>query len=296
VTEFVHAPGLLEHQQEALRKIELAADDAPTAIQIYGADALQLAAAAEIAERAQPAYIDVNCGCWVPSVARAGAGAGWLRVPDELVRMVRMIVERVALPITVKMRIGWGDEAQMPVVDLARRLEDVGVRAVTIHCRTAKMGHDGTADWSWAARAREAVAIPVIVNGDIRTANDCHRALERTGCAGVMIGRRAIQHPWIFREARARLDHQPHVAAPSVKERIELSREHLTLMSEDRGARLALKAMRRFYPGYLRQVPSAATWIAELQASDTLQAALDVLDDALIARDATTELYDQGTA
>ena len=177
--------------------------------------------AAEIAERAAPAYLDVNCGCWVPKVARAGAGAGWLRSPDAMVAMAKLVVSRVALPVTVKTRIGWGDEDRMPIVDLARRLEDAGVRALTIHCRTAKMGHDGKADWSWAKRAREAVSIPVIVNGDIRTANDCHRALEATGCAGVMIGRRAIEHPWIFREARARLDHAPQPAAPSVSERLQ---------------------------------------------------------------------------
>jgi tRNA-dihydrouridine synthase B len=280
VTEFVHAPSLVEHQREALRKIALVPGDAPTAIQIYGADAVQLAAAAELVERAGPAYIDVNCGCWVPRVARAGAGAGWLRVPDEMVAMVAMIVRRVALPVTVKLRVGWGDEERMPVVDLARRLQDAGVRALTIHCRTAKMGHDGEADWSWAARAREVVTIPVIVNGDVRTANDCHRALERTGCAGVMIGRRAIQHPWIFREARARLDHRPQVAAPSVEERFELCREHLRAMAEDRGPRQALRAMRRFYPGYLRQVPDAAVWIEELQTIESLEAALDVLDEA----------------
>jgi tRNA-dihydrouridine synthase B len=222
----------------------------------------------------------VNCGCWVPRVARAGAGAGWLRVPEAMVAMVGTIVRRVALPVTVKMRIGWGDEAQMPVVDLARRLEDAGVRALTIHCRTAKMGHEGEADWSWAARAREVVKIPVIVNGDVRSANDCHRALERTGCAGVMIGRRAIQHPWIFREARARLDHRPQVAAPSVEERFEICREHLRAMAEDRGPRQAVRAMRPLYAGYLRQVPDAEAWRQELQASESVQAALDVLDEA----------------
>jgi tRNA-dihydrouridine synthase B len=280
VTEFVNAEGLLAQREEAVRKLQLAADDSPTAIQIYGSDAHHLAEAAEIAERAAPAYIDVNCGCWVPKVARGGAGAGWLRDPDAMLAMAKLVVSRVSLPVTVKTRIGWGDEDRMPIVDLARRLEDAGVRALTIHCRTAKMGHDGEADWSWAERAREVVAIPVIVNGDIRTANDCHRALERTGCAGVMIGRRAIEHPWIFREARARLDHHPHVAAPSGAERIELCREHLLAMAKDRGDRLAVRAMRRFYPGYLRQVPLRESWLRELQACANVEAALDVLDAA----------------
>jgi len=170
----------------------------------------------------------------------------------------------------------------MPILDLARRLEDAGVRALTLHCRTAKMGHTAEADWSWAARVRELVSIPVVVNGDIRTANDCHRALERTGCAGVMIGRRAIQHPWIFRESRARLDHRPQLAAPSVEERIQLCREHLSAMADDRGAREALRAMRRFYAGYLRQVPDAAALLRELSACAELHAASDVLDQALL--------------
>jgi nifR3 family TIM-barrel protein len=280
VTEFVNAEGLLSQRDEAVRKLQLAQHDTPTAIQIYGSDAHHLAEAAEIAERAAPAYLDVNCGCWVPKVARGGAGAGWLRDPDAMVAMAKLVVSRVSLPVTVKTRIGWGDEDRMPIVDLARRLEDAGVRALTIHCRTAKMGHDGSADWSWAAQAREVVSIPVIVNGDVRTANDCHRALEQTGCAGVMIGRRAIDHPWIFREARARLDHRPHVAAPSVSERIACCREHLVAMAEERGERLATRAMRRYYAGYLRQLPQSKVWLRELHESSSVAAALDVLEAA----------------
>jgi len=269
VTEFVNAEGLLNRSDEAVAKIALAADDTPTAIQIYGSDADHLAEAAQIAEQAEPAYIDVNCGCWVPKVARGGAGAGWLRDPDAMVAMAKLVVSRVALPVTVKTRIGWGGEDRMPIVDLARRLEDVGVRALTIHCRTAKMGHDGAADWSWAARVREVVSIPVIVNGDIRSANDCKRALDSTGCAGVMIGRAAIAHPWIFREARARLEHRPRFA---------LCREQLLAISEERGPRRALHAMRRYYPGVLRTVPGAAPLIRELNAALTLAAALEALD------------------
>jgi nifR3 family TIM-barrel protein len=221
--------------------------------------------------------VDINCGCWVPKIARGGAGGGWLRSPDAMVAMARMVVARVPLPVTVKTRIGWGDEASMPIVDLARRLEDVGVRALTIHCRTAKKGYAGAADWSWARRAREVVSIPVIVNGDIRTANDCKRALDQTGCAGVMIGRRAIEHPWIFREARARLDHAPHVPAPTLEERLALCRDHLLAMTEQRGERRAVRAMRRCYPRYLHKVPDAAELLQELCALQTLDDALGAL-------------------
>jgi nifR3 family TIM-barrel protein len=277
VTEFVRAENLVAGCSKAGAKIDLAAGDTPTAIQIYGSDPQRLAEAAEIAERAQPAFIDINCGCWVPKVARGGAGAGWLRVPDAMVAMAKSIAARVSLPVTVKTRIGWGEEDQMPIVDLARRLEDAGVRALTIHCRTAKMGHGGAADWSWARRAREVVSIPVIVNGDVRTANDCARALSLTDCQGVMIGRRAIEHPWIFREARARLDHTGKLPAPTLDERFAVCREHLLAMAEDRGERRAVRAMRRAYPGYLKPLPDLPALIKELNAIPTVQGALEAL-------------------
>jgi nifR3 family TIM-barrel protein len=280
VTEFVRAENLVAQAERETRKITLEPGDAPTAIQIYGADPEQLAEAAEIAERAAPAFIDINCGCWVPKVARGGAGAGWLREPDMMVAMARLVVSRVGLPVTVKTRIGWGDEETMPIVDLARRLQDAGVRALTIHCRTAKKGHSGAAEWSWARKAREVVSIPVIVNGDIRSAEDCKRALDQTGCAGVMVGRRAIEHPWIFREARARLDHKGKLPAPTVQERFALCREQLLAMSDARGARRGVRGMRRYYADYLRPVPYASELVAELNAQPTLETTLAVLDRA----------------
>jgi tRNA-dihydrouridine synthase B len=278
VTEFVRAENLVSDQERERNKITLPPGDTPTAIQIYGSDAQRLAEAAEIAERAGPAYIDINCGCWVPRIARHGAGAGWLRDPNAMVDMARMVVSRCALPVTVKTRIGWGSEEQMPIVDLARRLEDAGVRALTIHCRTAKMGYSGEADWSWAQKAREVVSIPVIVNGDIRTANDAKRALDSTGCAGVMIGRRAMEHPWIFAEARDRLDRKGQRPAPSLRERFALCREHLVAMAEDRGERRAVRAMRRAYPGYLRTVVHQQELIDELNLIPTVSGVLEALE------------------
>ena len=147
LTEFVNVEGLLRGCRNARRKIELAPDDSLTAIQIYGADPARLAEAARFAESAEPLFIDVNCGCWVPKIAGRGAGAGWLRDPAAMVSMARLVVSSVALPVTVKTRIGLGPESHMPIVELARRLEDAGVAAITIHCRTAQMGHSGAADW-----------------------------------------------------------------------------------------------------------------------------------------------------
>ncbi len=277
VTEFVNVEGLLRGCKTAAHKIDLAPDDQPTAIQIYGADAERLAEAATIAENSKPSYIDVNCGCWVPKIARRGAGAGWLRDPDAMVAMAKMVVERVSLPVTVKTRIGWGPESEMPIVELARRLEDVGVRALTVHCRTAQMGHSGSADWNWARKAKERVSMPVIVNGDVRSADDAKRSLEETGCQGAMVGRYAIEHPWVFREARALLDRGEVIEAPSYKERLDLCREHLLLEVEGRGELRALRALRRYYPGYLHGLVGGAALRRKLNVTDELAPVLDML-------------------
>ncbi len=281
VTEFVNAEGLVGGRAEAEQKVALEADDTPTAIQIYGADPERIAEAATIAERAEPVFVDLNCGCWVPKIARTGAGAGWLGEPEAMVAMAKLVVSRVSLPVTVKTRIGTGREDAMPIVELARRLEDVGVRAITIHCRTAKKGHEGKADWSWAKKARQAVSIPVIVNGDVRSADDAARALRETRCAGVMIGRRAIEHPWVFRECRRQLDDGGIHPIPTHEERVALAKEHLLALAADRGARAAVRAMRGLYAGYLVGVPDATTVLRRLPTITELDAVLEVLDGIL---------------
>jgi nifR3 family TIM-barrel protein len=281
LTEFVNVEGLLRGCRNARRKVKLAPDDVHTAIQIYGADPERLAEAARFAEAAEPFYIDINCGCWVPKIAGRGAGAGWLRDPLAMVAMAKMVVTSVALPVTVKTRIGYGPESEMPIVDLARRLEDAGVRALTIHCRTAQMGHSGAADWAWAARAREVVSIPVIVNGDVKSGPDAARALDTTGCAGVMVGRRAIEHPWIFREARACLDGRPEPAPPTPEERIALCKEHLVANVEGRGEPFGVHCTRRHLSGYLKGLPGAAELRRRLNGEDTLAGCLEILDGAL---------------
>ena len=281
LTEFVNVEGLLRGCRNARRKIRLAPDDELTAIQIYGADAERLAEAARFAESAEPLYLDINCGCWVPKIAGRGAGAGWLRDPLAMVAMARMVVSSVSLPVTVKTRIGLGPESHMPVVDLARRLEDTGVAALAIHCRTAQMGHSGAADWSWAAKAREVVSMPVLVNGDVRSGHDARRALAETGCAGVMVGRRAIEHPWIFREARSLVDHGVEVAPPTRQERIDLCREHLIANVAQRGEPFGVRCTRRHLAGYLKGLPGAAALRQELNACDSLEGCLAILGGAL---------------
>jgi nifR3 family TIM-barrel protein len=280
LTEFVNVEGLLRGCRNARRKVKLAEDDTLTAIQIYGADPARLAEAAHVAEAAQPFYLDINCGCWVPKIAGRGAGAGWLRDPDAMVAMAKMVVRSVSMPVTVKTRIGYGPESHMPIVDLARRLEDAGVAALTIHCRTAQMGHSGAADWSWAARARERVSIPVIVNGDVKSADDAKRALDETGCAGVMIGRRAIEHPWVFREVGARFRGDCDPAPPTVAERLGMCRAHLIANVEARGVPYGVRVTRRHLSGYLRGIPGAAALRQRLLFCDSLQGCLEILDGA----------------
>ena len=275
VTEFVNVEGLLRGCRKARRKITLAPDDQPTAIQIYGSDPERLAEAAEVAAAAGPAYVDINCGCWVPKIARRGAGAGWLRDPAAMVAMAKMVVDSIAMPVTVKTRIGFSAGTDMPIIDLARRLEDVGVRALTIHCRTANMGHSGAADWSWAARAREVVSIPVIVNGDVDSAEAALRAFGETGCAGVMVGRRAIEHPWVFREIRALLDRGETLAPPSADERIAMCRRLLIERYRERGR---VSSTRRHLGGYVSGLPGAAGLRRELFQCDSLDGCLAILD------------------
>jgi len=279
MTEFVNVEGLLRGCRNARRKIKLANDDELTGIQIYGADPERLAEAARFAASAEPLFIDINCGCWVPKIAGRGAGAGWLREPERMIAMTRMVVESVHVPVTVKTRIGYGPESHMPIVDLARRLEDTGISALTIHCRTAQMGHSGKADWSWAQKAKEKVSIPIIVNGDVKSADDAERALSETGCDGVMVGRRAIEHPWVFREAYARLRGEPEVAPPTHEERIALCKAHLQANVDARGEDHGVKVTRRHLSGYLSGLPGAAQLRQRLNLCPSINGCFDILGE-----------------
>jgi nifR3 family TIM-barrel protein len=284
VTEFVNVEGLLRGCRNAKRKLTMTADDQPTAIQIYGSDPDRLAEAAEVAEEVDPAYLDINCGCWVPKISGRGAGAGWLRNPTAMVAMAEMVVKRVKLPVTIKTRIGWGPESEMPIVDLARRLADVGVSALTIHCRTANMGHSGAADWQWARRAREVVNIPVIVNGDVKSAQDARKALDETGCAGVMVGRRAIEHPWVFREINALLREGREIDPPTIEERIALCKKHLVTNTQQRGEPAGVRVTRRHLAGYLHGLHGAGALRRMLNECDSLDGCLSILDEATARR------------
>jgi len=266
-TEFTNAQGLVRDDParpgRALGKLRFAAEERPLGIQLYGADARAMARAAEIAAAVGPDLLDVNCGCWVRSVALQGAGAGLLRDPAAMRAVVASVVRATSLPVTVKTRLGW-DAASIRILDVARMLEDAGIQGLTVHCRTRAQGNSGPVDWSWIARLREVVRIPVILNGGLAEAADVARAYATTGCSGVMIGRGAVQHPWIFREAGSLLLDGIAPPPPSMVERVDLCLAHLGLAVAHGGERYALVSLRRHYAGYFRHLRGAAALRREL--------------------------------
>ena len=267
-TEFVNAEGLVRQRHGSSTRTEdklvFREGERPLGIQLYGASEFSMEEAAGMAAERQPDLIDINCGCWVSNVALRGAGAGLLKEPAQM----RKVVERVigvagALPVTVKTRLGW-DAQSIRIVEVARMLEDAGIKALTVHCRTRAQGHKGAVDFSWIPRLKEAVSIPIIANGDITTPESARRAFRETGCDGVMIGRGAIRHPWVFRDIAGYLNSGQAPRPPTLAERAGLCRRHLQLSVELRGERGGLIGMRRHYAGYFRGLPGAAQLRHEL--------------------------------
>lgn len=292
-TEFISSDGLVRHAPRSFQKLRIHPQEHPIAVQIFGGDIPTMVEAAQIAAQSNPDFLDINCGCWVKNVVVRNAGAALLNDPPRMVAMARAIIEAVPLPVTVKTRLGW-DRTSIVIVEVARMLEDAGIAALAIHCRTRDMGHSGLADWSWVARVKEAVNIPVILNGDIRSALDVQRAFDETGCDAVMIGRAAIGNPFIFRQAKTYLRTGVLEPDPSPHERITVCLEHLHLLIEHRGdERIAVIEFRKFYSGYLRALTYAATVRRELMAFETFSP----IEERLLeyAEQLRTMVFDTGT-
>lgn len=281
-TEFVNADGLVRSKKptKTRQKMLLREEERPVGIQIYGGNLDTMQEAATIVEAQQPDILDINAGCWVKKVANRGAGAGLLRDLPYMVRMAKTIVDQVALPVTVKTRIGW-DDGSIRIIELAQMLEDVGVRALTVHCRTRQQGHSGYPDWSWIPRIREKVSIPVILNGGVMTAQDAVRAFDETGCDAVMIARGAIANPWIFREVKEFMRTGQLPEPPDFRERIETALRHLRLAVGIKGERRAVLEMRKHYIAYLKYVPNSRQMRNILMKPETLAEAEDVLHSLL---------------
>ncbi|NJD22024.1 MAG: tRNA dihydrouridine synthase DusB [Melioribacter sp.] len=249
-TEFVNSDGLIRSNKKTERKLEITEDERPVGIQIYGGNLEPMIEAARIAESKNPDIIDINAGCWVKKIANRGAGAGLLKDPCYMQTMVESIVKAVQIPVTVKTRIGW-DTDSINILDVAKRIEDAGAAALTIHCRTKTQGHSGEPDWSWIPKIKEVVKIPVALNGGVFTAEDVKRAFDETNADAVMIARGAIDHPWIFREAKLLLEGK-FVSEVSVEERINTALRHLRYSLEIKEKNAAIIPFRKYYAGYLK--------------------------------------------
>lgn len=216
VTEFVNADAIIRSVPSTLRKMVVADEERPVAIQLYGRDAYTMSEAAKVAEEAQPEFIDINFGCPVKRVAGKGAGAGLLRDIPLMLEIIREVVRAVSLPVTVKTRLGW-DAQSIVIEELAEQIQEAGAQALTIHGRTRSQMYKGEADWEPIARVKRNpnITIPIIGNGDVATGAEALARFEVTGVDAVMVGRGAIGQPWIFEEMRAVIDGKPSPSHPT---------------------------------------------------------------------------------
>ena len=256
-TEFVSSEGLIRDSVKARRKMEFSDEERPFGIQIYGGEPGSMESAAVMAEELHPDLIDINCGCWVRNVVGSGAGAGLLRDMPKMEQVVSSVIKAVRLPVTVKTRLGW-DQETIRIVDVARMLEQIGVAALTIHCRTRSQGHSGSPDFSWIPKVKQAVTIPVIVNGSLNTPQGIKQVFDESGCDGVMVARAAIENPWIFCQTKEYLRTGLVPSPPTVHERIDLLLNHLSLSVEHKGEHMGTIEFRKHYSGYLKGLPNSS--------------------------------------
>jgi len=275
-TEFVSSEGLVRGSTKAHQKMHFTEEERPIGIQVYGADEDSMDGAVRHAAVLNPDLIDINCGCWVKDVAMRGAGAGLLRDLPKMERIASRIVRAVGLPVTLKTRLGW-DAESIRIVDVAKMCEAVGIAALAVHCRTRDQGHKGAVDYSWIPKIKEAVSIPVIVNGDITTPQDVRQVFSDTGCDAVMIGRGAIANPWIFRQAKEYLRTGVLPGEVTVEDRVDLLKEHLRLSVEYKGERSGVIELRKHYSGLLWGLPHVSRIRTELMQFTEAQPILDHL-------------------
>jgi tRNA-dihydrouridine synthase B len=251
-TEFVNSEGLIRGYGK--KKMIFHESERPIGIQIYGNDTDNMVSSAILAEELQPDFIDINSGCWVKKVAHRGAGAGLLKDPVFMQSLIKKVIQAVKLPITVKTRIGW-DNDSINILEIAKRLEEVGVAALTVHCRTRSQGHSGQADWNWINKIKQKTTIPIILNGSILTAFDALKAFTETKADGIMIARGAIGNPWIFREIKEILTHGKIITLPTLSDRIQICLEHLRNLIGYQEEKIAILSFRKYYSGYLKGFP-----------------------------------------
>ena len=255
-TEFISSDGLIRNAQKTIKKMMIYDFERPIAIQIYGHLPEAMVEAAKIAEESNPDVIDINFGCPAKKIAARGAGAGMLRNIPLMLEITEKVVKAVKIPVTVKTRLGW-DENSKNIVEIAKRLQDAGIQALTIHGRTRMQMFKGKADWTLIGEVKNdpAIYIPIIGNGDITTPEEAKYAFDKYGVDAIMIGRASIGHPWIFKEIKYYLKNNDKLPQPSIKEIVDIAKLHFLKSIEFKGIPVGIYEMRRHFVNYFKGLP-----------------------------------------
>ncbi len=279
-TEFISVEGLIRDAEKSVMKLDIYDEERPVGIQIFGAEIESMRAATKWVERANPEFLDINYGCPVKKVACKGAGAGILQDIPKMERMTREIVEATHLPVTVKTRLGW-DSSTIRIVEVALRLQDAGIKALSIHGRTRKQMYKGVADWDPIKTVKDHpdIEIPIFGNGDVDGPVKAEEYRHKYGVDGIMIGRGSIGNPWIFRDIKHYFATGEILPRPSLKERVDVCRRHLTTGVEWKGMRDGIVEMRRHYSAYFRAIPNFKPLRLKLVTSDDLNEIMDTLSE-----------------
>ena len=279
-TEFISAEGLIRDATKSIAKLDIYDYERPIGIQIFGDKIESMREAAAIAEAANPEIVDINYGCPVKKVTCKGAGAGILLDLPKMQSMTAEIVKRVNKPVTVKTRLGW-DDSTIKIIEVAKRLQDVGIQALTIHGRTRQQMYKGEADWSYIAEVKnnQDIHIPIFGNGDIDSPEKALEYRNKFGVDGIMIGRATIGYPWIFNEIKEYFKTGIKLPAPELRERVEVAKKHLEFSVKWKGDKTGIFEMRRHYTNYFRGIPNFKPFRTRLVESQTLKETLSILDE-----------------
>jgi tRNA-dihydrouridine synthase B len=278
-TEFISSEGLIRDAAKSLKKLDIFENERPVGIQLFGSDIQSMREAALIAEKVNPDLIDINYGCPVKKIACRGAGAALLQDIPKMVKMTSEIVKAVSLPVTVKTRLGW-DDTTKNVTEVAERLQDIGIKALTIHGRTRKQLYKGPADWTLIGEIKNnpRIHIPIFGNGDVTSPEVANEMKNRYGVDGVMLGRAAIGYPWIFREIKYYLANGELLPPPLLQERIDVCKTHLQKSIEWKGEKLGVLEMRRHYSSYFKGMENFKDYRMKLVTTDNYSEILETLE------------------